>query len=390
MMRRALLVLLLALGAAVTPACAAADAVRIKDLGRFLGWRDNALVGYGLVTGLSGSGDSPRSAMTQFALKNVLSRLGANVPPELVQSRNVAAVVVTATLPPSSNVGDRIDVTISSIGDARSLVGGTLLMTPLMGPDQRPYALAQGPVVVGGYRFDSSFNREQKNYPTSAIVPGGATVEQPVRADLLGARDTLTFILKEPDTVTAERAAAGINQALGSGTARVLDASSISIGLGRSGGDVYGLIARVESVAITPDAVARVVINERTGTVVAGGGVQISSVVISQGDVKVSVSLDHETPYPPDVYGGYGPYGPYGPYGGAYGRPGGGGRNLVVANTKLSVTQPKQDAVVTFPNTTVADLVTGLSRVHVDTRGMIAILQAIRAAGALHAEIVVQ
>jgi flagellar P-ring protein FlgI len=376
----------------------AADTVRMKDLGRFLGWRDNALVGYGLVTGLAGSGDSSRSTMTQLALKNVLSRLGANVPPELVQSRNVAVVVVTATLPPSAHVGDRIDVTISSVGDARSLVGGTLLMTPLMGPDQRPYALAQGSLVVGGYRFDSAFNREQKNYPTSATVPAGATVEAPVRADLLGPQNALTFILNQPDTVTAERAAAGINQAIGAGAARVLDASSISIDPRRWGGDVYGLISRVESVAVTPDDLARVVINERTGTVVAGGRVQISSVMISQGDVRISVSRDNEAPqpYPYDPYeGGYGPYGPgsspyrseYGPafrppYGGGYGR-------LVIANTKLTVTEPG-DAVVMFPNTTVADLMAGLSRVHVDTRGMIAILQAIRAAGALHAEIIVQ
>lgn len=362
-----------------------ADTVRMKDLGRFLGWRDNALVGYGLVTGLAGSGDSPRSTMTQFALKNVLSRLGANVPPELVQSRNVAAVVVTATLPPTAHVGDRIDVTISSVGDARSLVGGTLLMTPLMGPDQRPYALAQGPLVVGGYRFDSAFNREQKNYPTSATVPAGATVEAPVRADLLGPENALTFILKEPDTVTAERAALGINQAIGPGTARVVDASSISIDPRRWSGDVYGLISRIESVTVTPDDLARVVINERTGTVVAGGGVRIASVTISQGDVRISVVRENEATYPP-WDGGYGPYGAgfgrdrfgYGPYGG-----------LVVANTKLMVTEPG-DAVVTFPNTTVADLMTGLARVHVDTRGMIAILQAIRAAGALHAEIIVQ
>ncbi|MEO8113193.1 MAG: flagellar basal body P-ring protein FlgI, partial [Phenylobacterium sp.] len=153
--------------AALIASPAWADEVRVKDLGRFLGWRDNALVGYGLVTGLAGSGDSSRSVMTQLALRNVLSRLGVNLPPDLVQSRNVAAVVVTATLPPSANIGDRIDVAISSIGDARSLVGGTLLMTPLLGPDQHSYALAQGPLVVGGYRFDSNYNREQKNYPTS-------------------------------------------------------------------------------------------------------------------------------------------------------------------------------------------------------------------------------
>jgi len=377
-MRLARLVFLVVM-AALAASPAAADAVRIKDLGRFLGWRDNALVGYGLVTGLAGSGDSSRNAVTQLALRNVLSRLGANVPPELVQSRNVAAVIVTATLPPSANIGDRIDVAISSIGDARSLVGGTLLMTPLLGPDQRSYALAQGPLVVGGYRFDSNYNREQKNYPTSGILPGGATVESQVRSDLLGTQNALTFILKEPDFVTAERVEAGINAAIGSGTARVLDAAAVSINTAAAGGDIYRLISRIESVAISPDALARVVINERTGTVVAGGGVQISSVVISQGDVKISVTVDNQAA--PYGYGGY----PI--FNGPADRRAGG---LIVTNTRLEVTAPAHDAVVQFPNTTVADLVTGLARVHVDTRGMIAILQAIRAAGALHAEIVVQ
>ena len=153
-----------------------ADNVRLKDLGRFLGWRDNALIGYGIVTGLAGSGDSPRSVVTRQALSNVLSRLGANVPGDQLQSRNVAAVMVTATLPPSANVGDRIDVTVTSIGDARSLVGGILLMTPLLGPDQKNYALAQGALVVGGYNFEDNVNLRQKNYPTTGIVAGGANV----------------------------------------------------------------------------------------------------------------------------------------------------------------------------------------------------------------------
>ena len=145
------------------PVAAGANEVRVGDLGRFIGQRDNALVGYGIVTGLSGSGDSPRSEVTRQALRNALSRLGANVVPEQLQSRNVAAVIVTATLPSAANVGDRIDVNVSSIGDARSLAGGTLLMTPLLGPNQLAYALAQGPVVVGGHRFDSQLNSNQRN-----------------------------------------------------------------------------------------------------------------------------------------------------------------------------------------------------------------------------------
>ena len=351
-------------------ASASANEVRVKDLGRFLGWRDNPLVGYGIVTGLAGSGDSPRNEVTRQALRNVLSRMGASVTPDQVQSRNVAAVMVTAALPASANVGDKIDVAVSSIGDARSLVGGTLLMTPLLGPDQRNYALAQGALVVGGYRFESDLNLQQKNYPTSAILPGGATVETPVEANLLDARNELTFILKEPDFTTAERVAEAINMAVGHGAAQVRGAASITI---RPGGNVNNMIARIESVAVTPDQSARVVINERSGTVVAGGAVQISSVVISQGDIKVSVTIDNEASQP-QFYGGFGS----------------GVRSLIVTNTKLDVSDPKKDAVVRFPNTTVADLIQGLSQAHVNTRGMIAILQAMKAAGALHADIIVQ
>lgn len=362
--------LVVALGVGLTFSPALADGVRVKDLGRFLGWRDNALVGYGVVTGLSGSGDSPRNQVTQQALKNVLSRLGANVAPIQVQSRNVAVVVVTATLPPSAHVGDHIDVAISSVGDARSLAGGTLLMTPLLGPDQRSYALAQGPLVVGGYHFENNQNSQQKNYPTSGVLPGGATVENAVTANLVGADKTLTFILKDPDTATANRIADGINAASGMRIAFVRDPGAV--GILAPDGDVYRLISRVEDVTVTPVSLARVVINERSGTIVAGEAVRISSVVISQGDIKVSVVTDNEASQPM-----------------FYGDAGAGVRSLIVTNTKLEVTE-KDDAAIRFPSTTVADLVTGLKHAHVDTRGMINILQAIKAAGALHADIIVQ
>ena len=347
-----------------------ADGVRVKDLGRFLGWRENALVGYSIVTGLAGSGDSQNSEVTRQAIKNVLSRMGANVTPDDVQSRNVAVVMVTAVLPPSAHLGDKIDATVSSIGDARSLVGGTLLMTPLLGPDQRPYAVAQGQLVVGGYRFDSQLNRQQKNYPTSGVLTGGATIETPVTADLLDAKGELTFILKDPDTTTAERIKDAIDAIHGRGTAHVTDASTITIDARPAANDIYHLVSEVENVTVTPDARAVVVVNERSGTVVAGGAVQISSVVVSQGDIKVSISQDNDAtqPYLSEYNGWHG---------------------LTVASTKIEATSG-QDAVVRFPNTTVADLAEALSRAHVDTRGVIAVLQAIKAAGALHADIVVQ
>jgi len=354
-----------------TPSSADIDQVRVKDLGRFLGWRDNALVGYGIVTGLAGSGDSPRSNVTKQALSNVLGRLGANIPPDMLDSRNVAAVIVTATLPPSAKVGDKIDATATSIGDARSLVGGMLLMTPMLGPDQHDYALAQGALVVGGYNFEDNGNLRQKNYPTSGVCVGCATVETPVDADVVGAGGKLTFVLKDPDYTTAERIADGLNLALGAGTANVQGADSVVISA--NGDDVNRLISRIENVTVSPDQSARVVINERSGTVVAGGAVQISSVVIAQGDIKVTVTADHQVSQP-IIFGGFAPD----------------AKSLIVTNSKLDVTEDKKDAVVRLSNTTVADLVRALAKAQVDTRRTIAILQAIKAAGSLHADIIVQ
>jgi flagellar P-ring protein precursor FlgI len=350
-----------------------ADVVRVKDLGRFMGTDEIALVGYGVVIGLAGTGDSPHNEVTQQALKNVLSRFGANVTLDQVRSRNVAAVMVTATFPDAGNPGDRFDVNVSSIGDARSLLGGSLLMTPMLGADRQFYALAQGALVVGGYRFDADRNSEQKNHPTSGVVSGGGVVQtRNLAAAGLGSAGRLTFILKNPDITTAERLADAVNAAAPGARARVRDAKAIEIGA-EPGGDLYRLLSRIENVTLSPDAAARVVVNERSGTVVAGGGVQISSVVISQGDIKVSVKVENEASQPSEI-GGFLPD----------------VRSLVVSNTRIAVTEPTRDAVVRFPNTTVADLVTGLSRVHVRTREMIAILQAMQAAGALHADIIVQ
>lgn len=365
--------LLIALTLVFGGGIARADEVRVKDLGRWLGWRENSIVGYGVVTGLAGTGDSPRNEVTRRAITNVLSRLGINISPDQIQSRNVALVIVTATLPPSSNVGDRIDVTVTSAGDARSLAGGTLLMTQLTGPNEKVYALAQGPLVVGGYRFDSNQNRQQKNYPTTGLITGGATVEAPVTSQLVDSSGRLTFVLKDPDFTTAERIADGINATLGPGTAQVRGADAVTIDPSRAGGDVFKVIVRIEAVTVTPDSLARVVINERTGTIVAGGGVKISSVVISQGDIRVSVTTDNLASQP-----------------GAYGIAGPEVRSLVVTNTRIEVSPQRDDAVATFPDTTVGDLVEGLHRLHVDTPGIIAILQALKAAGALHADIIIQ
>lgn len=377
-MKQIVVVVFLAWFASVAPSFADMGDVRVKDLGHFLGWKTSALVGYGLVTGLSGSGDSPHSSVTQQALSNVLSRLGTNIPAIDLDSRNVAAVIVTAALPPTAKVGDQIDVTVTSIGDARSLVGGTLLMTQLLGADQRNYALAQGSLVVGGYNFRDNGNLRQKNYPTAGVIVGGANVVTSVSADLLDANGDLTFVLKDPDFTTAQRVADSVSRVLGPQEARAEDAESIRIDAAAYRTDITHLIAQIENVTIHPDQIARVVVNESSGTVVAGGSVQISSVVIAQGDVKVSVDAVHDATdsYPGNSYSG--------------GRSGRGWRGLVVTNSKLEATEGGHDAVVRLPNTTVADLARALTQAKVDTRGTIAILQAIKAAGALHAEIVVQ
>lgn len=370
--------MLLLAAAAVTLAAAMparATPVPLGGLGRFQGWRDNALIGYGLVTGLAGSGDTRRNAVTRQTLRNVLLRLGTTVADEEINSRNVAVVIVTATLPASANVGDRLTIAVSSVGDARSLAGGTLLMTPLLGPDQRTYALAQGPVLAGGYDFANDLNRTQRNFPTTAILEGGATVETAVDAQLLASDGSVGFVLSEPSFEWAERIARAVNGQMGA-VASVRNADEVRIAYHGDRADFASFMARLEQVAVEPVQVPRVVINERTGTIVAGGDVRISSVVIAQGDLKVTITGERTASQPGFLNGFASDFDNVG--------------SLVVTNTRLTVEDRAHDTVVSFPNTTVADLVQGLSRARVDTRGIISVLQAVKAGGALHAAILVQ
>lgn len=374
MRRVAILLVMLLTTAGFAPAAAAASGdVQLTALGRFSGWRQNALIGYGLVTGLAGSGDTRRSDVTRQALRNVLARLGTVVTEDQISSRNVAVVIVTAVLPPSANPGDRIDVTISSIGDARSLAGGTLLMTPLLGPDQRPYALAQGPLTVGGFDFEANANRQQRNYPTSGMVPGGATVETAVDASVLNERGEISFLLTDPSFTTAQRIATRINAAMGPGTADVRNADEVVIRFGGGRAGLASFLSSIEGLAVAPDRPQRIVINERTGTIVAGGDVRVSSVVVSQGDIKVAVTTENYASQPSFIGGFASDV-----------------QSLIVSNTKLEVDQGGNDHAMSFPDSSVAALVEGLARARVDTRRTISILQAMKAAGALHAEIIVQ
>ncbi len=366
--------ILMLLVLACTCAAAARDApMRVKDLGKVQGWRENVLVGTGIVTGLAGTGDSPANRATRQALSNVLSQFSLTVAPEQVNSRNVAVVMVSASLPAFAREGDTLDVTVTSTGDARSLAGGNLLLTALRAPNGRTFALAQGALAIGGHRYDANGNMVQKNHPTAGAIPNGATVEAGMAPWQPGARAQVTFVLAEPDYTTASRVAGAINAQVGAGIARARDASGIEIDLPASAQqDLVSFLARVENVAVDPDRRARVVINERTGTVVAGGDVRISRVAISHGDLKISIATQNSVSQP------------------AYlGRTGPGVATAIVSNTQVDVEEPTGVGFLTGAGT-VSDLVQSLARMKTSTRDIISILRAIKSAGALHAELIVQ
>ena len=351
----------------------ATDFVRMKDLGKIQGWRENALIGYGIVTGLAGTGDSPTNRATRQALANTLSQFNLTIPTDQVQSRNVAVVMVTAALPAFAHEGDAIDITVTSAGDARSLVGGALMMTPLKAANGRVYALAQGALSVGGYRYDANGNVVQKNHPTVGSVPGGATVEASVPKAEQVLPDRLTFVLQEADYTTAERVAEAVNTHFGEQLAQARDASGIDIRVPQADRDhLVRFIANLETVSVEPDRRAKVVINERTGTIVSGGDVRISRVAVSQGDLRVSISTDNSVSQPLVV-----------------GRAGEGVRTQTVANSTVDVAEASGTGFVMASNT-VADLVQSLARLKTNTRDIISILRAVKAAGALHAELIVQ
>jgi flagellar P-ring protein precursor FlgI len=349
--------------------------VRIKDLGRLAGDRENALIGYGLVTGLAGTGDTARSKATRQSVANLLSRFNLAMPADDVNTRNVAAVMITGSLPAFARGGDTGDVTVTSIGDARSLAGGTLLLAPLQGPDGRVYALAQGSVSVGGYRYDANGNLSQKNHPTVGTVPGGARVEVvPEDSGKATPPRAVTFLLNEPDYTTAARVADAINASLGENLAEVRDAAGVDVRVPDSWQrQVPRFLARLETVSVRPDVRARVVVNERTGTIVAGGDVRISRVAVSHGELKVSVVTDNAVSQPLLVS-----------------QTGANVRTQSYANTRINVDETANGVFVGPNNNTVSDLVQALTRLRTSPRDIIAILQAVKAAGAMHAELLVQ
>ena len=359
-----------ALGAVLVHAEDGSQLARIKDVATIEGIRDNQLVGYGLVVGLKGTGDSSQTVFPAQTLVSALERMGITVPQtgsnsaSNMQVKNMAGVFVVATLPPFSRPGYKMDITVSSAGDARSLEGGILLMTPLYGPDGQVYAQAQGALVLGGFTATSGGNTKQLNHPTTARIPGGALVERPVPFDLTDMRN-VNVILNDADFHTAEKMAAAINRELGSARAHAVDSRRVEIAA-TPNEDIAALLDRVESVEIEVFPQARVVVNERTGTVVIGGTVRLQPVSILHGGLSVNVISETKVSQP---------------------NPGSSGTTEVVPQTTVQAQDKPVNRIDLKEGATVEDLVQELQRTGAGARDVISILQAMKAAGALEADL---
>ena len=347
------------------------SAVRLKELVRIEGMRENQLLGYGIVVGLAGSGDTARSKATLHSISNALQQFGVVVSEDQIRSRNVAAVMVTTSLPAFTSVGSHLDINVSSMGDARSLVGGTLLMTPLKAANNKTYALAQGPVSVGGFKYDVNGNLLQKNHPTVGRIPGGAIVEKDTVTDL-AKEGKITLVLHSPDFTTADRVAKTLEAQLAGVSANPVHAGKIEVTVDESL-NVVRVITKIESMLVEPDRSAVVVINERTGTVVSGGNVKLENITISHDNLKVVVSTDFLVSQPSFVR-----------------NTGDAVSSVIVPDTELDVKESVAQAVDLPSGATIADLISALRQIKTSTRDVITILQAIKTAGALNAALIIQ
>lgn len=350
---------------------AEAGTVRIKDLVEFDGVRGNDLVGYGLVVGLNGTGDGIRNApFTEEIMSNLLERLGVNVTGEQFRPKNVAAVLVTANLPPFARTGSRIDVTVSAIGDAKSLLGGTLIMTPLNATDGNIYAVAQGTIIAGGASASGEAGSVTTGVPNAGVIPAGANVEREVEF-ALASLTTLRLALRTPDFTTAARIENAINQSFGRPVAQMLDSGTVQLDIKATGQrSPAHAISKLENIPVEPERRARVVIDQRSGTIVMGEDVRISRVAVSQGNLTLRVS---ETPLAVQP------------------NPFSQGQTVVVPRTNAAIEeQPGIGLAEVSPGTSLSEVVAGLNALGVSPRDMIDILKSIKAAGALHAEFIVQ
>jgi len=361
-----------------------ASSVKISDLTRIDGIRDNALVGYGIVMGLNGSGDSRRSKATLQSVANALLKFGVFVDINELSSRNVAAVMVTATLPAFSEIGNKLDVNIASIGDARSLTGGTLLLTPLNAVNGELVALSQGPVSVGGYTVEAFGNKVQKNHPTVGIIPQGAVVERATNDQFLAKDGSLKIIIKEPSFNTANQIVKKISSVYPDLQVTALHAGKIKIVPVTPFLDPVAFLASIQELKISPVTASRIVINERTGTVVAGGLVQIDDVTITHGSLKIQVKTRYQVSQPDSVVLGGGWIVPGAPSANEN------VRTVVVPETDIIVDEQGGNLVDLRGGATVSDLISALNSMRMSTRDIITILQAINRAGALHGELIIQ
>jgi flagellar P-ring protein precursor FlgI len=337
---------------------------RIKDIASIEGIRDNQLVGYGIVVGLQGTGDSQQTSFPTQTLAAALLRMGVSVPASSIRVQNLAAVFVSATLPPFARPGTKLDITASSAGDARSLEGGLLLMTPLYGADGKIYAQAQGPLVVGGYSINVNGNVKQLNHPNTARIPYGAMVERGVPLDL-GGRNQFSLLLNDADFRSAEAMAQAINHELGRPAARVLDSRRIDLSVA-NGEEIPSLLARVESIEVPVYPRAKVIVNERTGTVVIGGTVVLQPVSILHGGLAVNVVSDFLVSQPNAFSSG---------------------TTQVTQQTRINAQDKPVNRIELKQGATVDDLVRSLQTIGASARDVISILQAMKSAGALEAEI---
>jgi flagellar P-ring protein precursor FlgI len=344
-----------------------ARSARIKDIAYFLGDRSNDLIGYGLVVGLKNTGDDTSTPFTIYTLANMLNNMGVQMDPTKTTLKNVAAVMVTGRLPAFSRVGSRIDIQASSVGDATSLGGGTLLMTPLKGPDGKVYAIAQGPLSIGGFSASgASGSSVQQAHPTVGLISNGAIIEKEVPVNYAGLH-TLDLVLKTPDFTTAAKTAAAISRAIPDTVARPIDAGTIRLEVPASDrGDTVDLISKVESLQVTPDAVAKVVIDERTGTIVMGQNVRITPCAVAHGSLTVQIT---ETPTVSQPL------------------PLSQGTTQVVPRTGIKVQQKKAHLAVVGGGVTIGQVIAGLNAIGATPLDLINILEAIKASGAMSADL---
>lgn len=352
--------------ASLAASAATLQSARVKDLTTIEGIRDNPLIGYGLVVGLNGTGDRQQTIFSTQTLANMLLRMGVQVSATTMQVKNIAAVFVTASLPPFARPGMQVDVTVSSVGDAKSIEGGLLLLTRLYAANGQVYAAAQGPVAVGGYSAGNTGNSRTVNTPTTGRIPGGAIVEQPAPLDLKNLQ-ALAFLLRDPDFATARDLAAAINEEFKVDIAHAVDSRRIEIAEPHGAEKLPDMLARIEELVVPVHSAARVVVNERTGTIVIGRDVKLGAVSILHGNLVIDVSTTYKVSQPS--------------IGATV------GQTEVVPQTKINSAETPARRMELGEGATVEDLVKGLQAIGATARDVVSILQGIQKAGALQAEL---